>query len=107
LKELLNNAERAAIHPEALRTLAALDPAAAVPLAKSYLDTGSPALRAEAILVLGAQPDGAKLVGQLFLAGKLPPATRPQVIEALRRHADQSPELKQLLDQVMKPHREP
>ena len=38
--------------------------------------------------VLAADPEGALLVGQAFLDGKLPESLRSQIADALRRHAD-------------------
>jgi putative membrane-bound dehydrogenase-like protein len=43
------------------------------------------------------EPAGARGVGEMFLAGKLAREQRPQVIEALRRHADKDPEAAKML----------
>jgi putative membrane-bound dehydrogenase-like protein len=87
---------------EALRTLATLDPDAAQGLARALVDQPEPALRTEAVQVLGTRAPGARWLGQRFLDKKLPREMLPLVSEALRRHADKDPELAQLLTEVMK-----
>src|SRR5262249_52985813 len=65
VKELLNDGPT---RTEALRTLVALDPAAAQEAAKTFLEQNDLQLQREAIQVLGTQPAGAKLVAERFLA---------------------------------------
>src|SRR5262249_39063830 len=60
------------------------------------------ALQSEAVQILGTQADGAKLVGERFVAKQLPPELLAPVTDALRRHADNHPELANLLTEVMK-----
>jgi putative membrane-bound dehydrogenase-like protein len=91
-----------ALRVEALRTLAALDPTAAREVATGLLDQSEPPLLMEAIQVLGATPDGARLVAERWLARKLPRQTQPAVAGALRRHADKDQAIAQLLAEVMK-----
>jgi hypothetical protein len=71
-------------------------------LASGGLERDRP-LVAEAIKALGEQPAGAVTVGELYLAHKLPHELRPQVSEALRRHAHSDPEAARLLKAVQAP----
>lgn len=90
---------------EALRTLAALDPKAAQEQAQAILeqDFATPfPEQTEAVIVLGAEGKGARLVGERFLAKKLPRELLPQVSDALRKHAAKDAELNKLLTEVMK-----
>ena len=59
-------------------------------------------VRQAAIRVLGARPEGARLVGRYFLDKKLPRDFLPQVAEALRRHAEKDPDAAALLAEVLK-----
>ncbi len=104
LKKLLAapRAQDRALNVEALRSLGALDPAAAQPVARSLLDQGDFELKREAVHVLGQQPAGARLLGQRFLARKLPRELLSEVSAALRRHAARDPELARMLTEVMK-----
>jgi putative membrane-bound dehydrogenase-like protein len=90
------------VRVDALRCLAALDPAAAHSVALGILEEGVPGLQSEAVQVLGNQPAGAKQVGERYLAKKLPRELLPQVSEALRKHAAIQPELAALLTNVIK-----
>ncbi len=87
---------------QALRTLVSLDAKTAREPAKALLDENDVALQGEAVITLGAQADGARLVGERFVAKKLPRELLPQVSEALRKHAGKDPELGKLLTEVMK-----
>jgi putative membrane-bound dehydrogenase-like protein len=94
--------EGAILRLESLRALGVIDPPAAQELATAYLDKGDPAMRKEAVLVLGTVPAGAKLIGQRYLDRKLPRELLPQVADALRTHAGKNAELERLLTEVMK-----
>ena len=85
LTDLLNREEPAALKVEALRALAAIAPEQARPLAEKFLEQADPTLIAEAILTLGTSRDGAKLVGERYLAKKLPRDLFPRVSEVLRK----------------------
>jgi quinoprotein glucose dehydrogenase len=100
--ELAGTADGPKLRLEALRALTTIDPGAAKEFATVFLDTSDPPLRMEAILVLGALPDGARLVAQRFLDKKLPRELLPQVADTLRKHTDKNPELAALLSEVMK-----
>lgn len=89
----------------ALHALAALDPGAAAPVARSWLGAQDEVLRREAIVVLGRTPEGVRHLARLFLGGKLPRTVRPQVVEALRRHAASDKELAGLMAEVIKQER--
>jgi putative heme-binding domain-containing protein len=102
LKEILAATHPAALHLEALRSLAVIDPASTFAVAEKFLDFADAALRNEAVQILGTRPEGAKIIGQRFIDKKLPTELLPQVSEALRKHADKNPELKQMLTDVMK-----
>jgi len=106
LKEVLggqaDTPEAALLRLEAFRTLVALDSAAGQDVAKTVLDEKDLALQGEAVVFLGSKADGAKLVAERFLAKKLPRELLPQVSDALRKHTAKSPELTNLLNDVMK-----
>lgn len=85
--ELLRGEHPATLKVEALRTLASLDASAARAAAAPLLDQPDPALLAEATAVLGTSKDGAKLIGERFLAKKLPRDLFPQVTDALKKFA--------------------
>lgn len=91
-----------ALRLESLRTLARLDPAAAQAPARAFLDQNDLALQSDAIQVLGTQVEGAKLVGERFLAKKLPRELLQQVTDALQKHAAKDPEVARMLTEVMK-----
>ena len=98
---LLTGASPVGLKVEALRTLAALDPAAARQAAEGVLDQSDPALLTEAVVVLGATKPGAKLVGGRYVAKKLPRDLFPQVTEALKKFAS-DPEVAQLQAEVVR-----
>ncbi|HET6575589.1 MAG TPA: PVC-type heme-binding CxxCH protein [Fimbriiglobus sp.] len=101
LVDLLNRSEPAALKAEALRTLAQVAPSKARPVAVKLLDQSDPGLLAEAVVVLGATKDGAKLVGERYVAHKLPRDLYPRVTEALKRFAA-DPAVAKLHAEVMK-----
>jgi putative membrane-bound dehydrogenase-like protein len=107
LKELLQAnpstaGEVAALQAEALQTLAVVDPAQGRELARGILEPKDPALMRGAVEVLGAQPAGAKHVGQLFLEKKLPRNLIDAVSGVLARHAPRDAELAKMLAEVKK-----
>ncbi len=98
---LEDKAEPAAVKAEALRTLAAFDPPAARKLAEALLENPDAALITEAIATLGSTKDGAKLIGEKYLAKKLPRDLFPRVSESLRKFPD-DPAIAKLNAEVMK-----
>lgn len=101
LQEVLAAEAPASLKVEALRALAAISPEKARPIAEGLLEQPDPALIAEAVMVLGSTKDGAKLVGQRFLAKKLPADLFPRVSEILRKFPDDAA-ISALNGQVMK-----
>jgi quinoprotein glucose dehydrogenase len=88
VRKLLDNVKEAiAIRGEALRSLAALDAKSGRATAEKMLDNKDTALVAIAVEVLGSSKDGAKLIGERFVAKKLPVDLWPRVSEALRKFA--------------------
>ncbi|MFO0926912.1 MAG: hypothetical protein U0736_07695 [Gemmataceae bacterium] len=75
------------VRREAFVALAALDPTAAVAAAPEWLAAGDDELWRRAVRAFGTTAGGARQVGRLAVAGKLPPALRPEVRAVLRRHA--------------------
>lgn len=107
LKEILSKGtadtpEAVQLRLEAFRTLLALDPAAGPEVAKAFLDEKDQTLLNEAVIQLGARPEGAQLVAERFIAKKLPRELLPQVSDALRKHTAKNPDLNKLLSEVMK-----
>jgi quinoprotein glucose dehydrogenase len=103
VKEVLGaDKEESQTRAEALRTLAALDPASGAAAARPLLHSADSLLRREAVQVLGADSAGAKLVGRLFLEKGLPRELLSQVYDGLRKHASRDPESAALLADVMK-----
>ena len=88
LQAILVGPHPAVVKVEALRTLAALDVVVARAAAEKLLDQPDPALLAEAVAVLSTSKDGAKLIGERFVARKLPREFFPQVSDALKKFAD-------------------
>ena len=82
---LESSTEPATVKAEALRTLAAFDPIAARKLAEQLLENPDPTLITEAIATLGSTKAGAKLIGEKYLAKKLPRDLFPRVSESLRK----------------------
>jgi putative membrane-bound dehydrogenase-like protein len=103
LQEVLAEpAAAAGLREEAFHTLAAIDRAAAFRPARAFLDQPNPFLQKEALLILASQPEGARLIGERFLANKLPRAFLPDVSDALRKHAPTDPAAARLLTEVLK-----
>ncbi len=87
LKDLLaSDKSSPTLKLEALRTLAVREKSAAQEQAKLLLDQADPTVLAEAIAVLGSTKEGAKLVGERYLAKKVPRDFFPKVSDALRKH---------------------
>jgi len=101
LVELLNKPEPATLKVEVLRALATASPEQARIEAAKLLDQPDPNLLAEAVIVLGATKDGAKLVGERFVAKKLPRDLFQKVSDSLAKFST-DPVLKKLHDEVMK-----
>jgi quinoprotein glucose dehydrogenase len=97
----LASGEGTGIRIEALRSLLAIEPKAARELAEQLVEK-APELQFEAVTVLGTQPAGAKKVGEMFLAKKLPRELLPAVSDALRKHLAADAELGKLLTEVMR-----
>jgi putative heme-binding domain-containing protein len=87
---------------ETLRTLGHYNFALAQEPARYYLDSNHVPLQRTAIWALSELPEGARLVGDRFIAKRLPAELLPPVTEALRRHAATHPDLAQKLTEVMK-----
>lgn len=103
LKALVEDkGKTATLRQEALRALAATDASLAQKIAAPLLEDREAALQEQAVLVLGATPQGAQIVAEKFLAKKLPPAMLAQVADALRKHAGKNARLAQLLTEVTK-----
>jgi putative membrane-bound dehydrogenase-like protein len=101
-KPLSPGPEGVAFHIESFRTLSVLDPAVAQDVARGILEQNDSPLRNDAVQILGTMPEGAKFVGKLYLDKKLPKEMLPQVADNLRKHADKSPEIGEMLKEVMK-----
>jgi putative membrane-bound dehydrogenase-like protein len=97
----LNSIDGQTMRIEALRSLLTLDPNAARDIATTWLDKNIE-LQSEAVATLGTAPEGAKKVGELFVAGKLPRELLPRVSEALRKHLAKEAGLGKLLTEVMR-----
>ncbi|QEL16306.1 PVC-type heme-binding CxxCH protein [Limnoglobus roseus] len=93
--------ESVAFRAEALRTLNALDKKQATAIAEELLNQSEPTLLAEAVAVLGNSKDGAKLLGEQYVAKKLPAELWPRVSEALRKFAS-DPAIAKLNSEVKK-----
>lgn len=99
---LLGGTTPPALKLEAIRTVAALDAAVARAAAEPLLDQPDAALQTEAVVVLGATKQGAKLVGERYLAKRLPRELFPQVSDALRRFAAEDPAVAALQREVLR-----
>jgi putative membrane-bound dehydrogenase-like protein len=88
IQALLEGQNPATLKSEALRALSGLDAIAARAAAQKLLDQPDPTLLSEAVMVLGSTKSGAKLIGERFIAKKLPRDFFPQVTEALKKFAD-------------------
>ena len=69
-----------------LRSMAAVDPPRAIPALVSALNGPAPALRLEAIELLGTTPAGAQAAGRAYLDGTLTRDDLPAVLRGLQRH---------------------
>jgi quinoprotein glucose dehydrogenase len=88
IQKVMTGSHPAVLKAESLRTLAALDIAAARTAAEKALDQADPSLLTEAVAVLAATKPGAKLIAERFIAKKLPRDFFPQVNEAINKFAD-------------------
>ena len=102
LEKVLGDESWAELHPDVLRTLAALDAERGKQVAQGLFTHPQAPVVAAALAVLGNSPEGAKLVGQAFLDKKIAPEFLPQVTEALRKHAERHPELGPMLKAILK-----
>lgn len=102
MTNLLTGPNPPALKLEALRTLAALDAKAAQFVAEPMLDQPDPTLQTEAVVILGATKAGAKLVGERYLAKRLPRELFPQVSDALRRFTADDPVIAKLQADVLR-----
>jgi hypothetical protein len=91
----------------ALRTLRVVDSVAAAARARGYLTGNDAGLQREAVLVLSATGEGARLVGKTFLQKKLPAALREEVLAALRKHSSKDADAARLLTEILKASGEP
>lgn len=98
---LVDKAEPASVKAEALRTLAVFDPSAARKLAEVLLENPDATLITEAIATLGSSKAGAKMIGEKYLARKLPRDLFPRVSESLRKFPD-DPAIAKLNAEVMR-----
>lgn len=87
---------------EALRTLASLEPATAATWAMESLDAADISVQRAAIEILGQTSTGARLVGERYLAKKLPRELLPSISDALRKHTSNNPAMATMLTSVMK-----
>ncbi|AMV28344.1 HEAT repeat protein [Gemmata sp. SH-PL17] len=88
IKTLLSGQHPALLKAESLRALAALDIVSARTAAEPLLDQPDPTLLTEAVTVLAATKPGAKLIGERFVAKKLPREFFAQVNDAINKFAD-------------------
>jgi putative membrane-bound dehydrogenase-like protein len=106
LKEILQireaTADAATLRLEALRSLAAIDAAEARLVAGSFLDVKDAGVQGESVRIFGADRDGAKQIGKLFLDQKLPRELLPSVADALRSHAARDGDAAKMLAAVMR-----
>ena len=101
LMDLLSRSEPAVLKVEGLRALATASPAEARKIAVNLLDQPDPALISEAVIVLSATKDGAKLIGERFVAKKLPRDQFARVSETLQKF-NTDPVIAKLYGEVMK-----
>lgn len=79
-------AEAGELRRATLRAMADADPVKARPALVSTLAGPDPALRVEAIALLGSTSDGAQAAGRAYLDGTIGRDDLPAVLRALRRH---------------------
>lgn len=101
LEKLLAGKEPANFKLEVLRALAGVDANAARKAAIPLLSQPDPGLIAEAVTILSVSKDGAKLLGERFVAKQLPRDLWPRVTEALKKFAG-DPVLDKLSAEVTK-----
>jgi putative heme-binding domain-containing protein len=101
IQKILAGQEPALLKAEALRTLAALDATAGRAAAEKLLDQPDPTLIGEAVAALGTSKAGAKLIGERFVAKKLPREFFLPVTDALKKFAD-DPAIAKLNAEVMR-----
>jgi len=101
LVELLNKPEPATLKVDALRALATSAPALARLEAVRLLDQPDPALLSEAVTVLATTQEGAKIIGERFVAKKLPKELFQKVTDALAKFAT-DPAIAKLQGEVLK-----
>ena len=70
--------------------------------ARSLLEHTDSALQREAVQVLVKRASGAKLVGRVFVEGRLPRELRDAVVAGLRQYAARDEEAAALLTAVLK-----
>jgi cytochrome c553 len=87
---------------QVLRALQAIDPAEARRAASRLLVSKDRPLQAEAVRVLATDAEGARRTGQMWLDGKLPSETLPEIADALRRRAPENEALDRMLELVMR-----
>lgn len=86
VRQLVDNSkESPAVRGEALRALSSLAPMDSKTAAERLLGEKESVLVTAAVDVLGSSKDGAKLLGERFVAKKLPAELWPRVSEALRK----------------------
>jgi putative membrane-bound dehydrogenase-like protein len=86
----------------ALRALGAIDYRKARKSAAMLLSDRDLQVQQEAVVLLGRDADGARLVGQRFVQNELPRSLLPLVADGLRRFAKDNPASAKLLAEVMK-----
>ena len=101
LLDLLNRPEPATLKVEALKSLNAASADEARKIAVTLLDQPDPSLLNEAVLVLGTTKPGAILVGERFVAKKLPRDLFQRVTETLQKFQT-DPVVTKLYGEVMK-----
>ncbi|OWK45617.1 PVC-type heme-binding CxxCH protein [Fimbriiglobus ruber] len=101
LVELLNRTEPAILKAEALRALAAAAPDRARPIAEKLLDQPDPTLLAEAVGTLSNTKAGAIMIGERYVAKKLPRDLFQRVSDALQKFVS-DPAVAKVYGEVMK-----
>ncbi|CAN5349805.1 c-type cytochrome [soil metagenome] len=101
LTELLGRNEPALLKIDALRSLATASPRQARIVAESLLDSTDMTLVTEAIAVLGASKEGAIIVGQRYVAKRLPKELFAKVSDVVRKFTG-DPEMAKLISDVKK-----
>lgn len=101
LADLLSRDAPAALKVEALRALALAAPEKARTLAAKLLDQTDLGLLGEAVAVLGATKDGARLVGERYAARRLPKELYPRVSDAVKKYSS-DPAMAALQTEVLK-----